>query len=665
MEREINYNKEYLKNVLNSKNDFQNQITGESNYEYHEDLNIQFDDDNYKNYLLQENFNYEGEFESYLCNPIDVNKAHLEIFKLNNSKDFLDPHKTSGTSIKKDSSKNLEKSIIESINNEINFNSDWLLNQRRLEKNKSQVNNFLELKENINIKNKKHKAKVEQIKFKDSVSSDGASILNNSSQSMKISDDKNLKNNIKSLKILEQMKSKKLSERKNLLDDSLSNLIAKTKEEIKIEKNRLAVKKNRDKMKSKIHELEIYNSKLVIENNRLHEKSEILEKNLIKINCYLNRNLCNTCNDKYEKFSYSINSHYMQLCDGVSSIDNEIGDKYDSRSSSIIYKPNNNNLDNHKLTVNLTENTSKDNSTISTNESLSINKLSNSYDDIKYGLNLPYYFKPLIIITIILILFTSVLLFLGKTKNSEINSLKVLNLKEDNINKKFLINGNNTNLHSFIDEKNSRFYNSSFESEILKSSENNFELYYILKKQENDIFTFFDKDFIFKYKKNDFSIIEEYNNIQSNYFEEINGENKNKNTLLEESFSSKNSANLNPSKYNQLVPINYKFIESENEDTITVKYLTEFLKNSIVFEDLKKFSEYENDNLMIFFNNGSNSNSTLICLNKLKQIYNNLDRFNVKKNIKEVNETKKQNEKSNITTIITTDKNHTLSIDDV
>ena len=112
---------------------------------------------------------------------------------------------------------------------------------------------------------------------------------------------------IEKLKFLEKKRAKEISE-KNISDErsSLHNMILKTKEEIKCEKNRLAAKRSREQVKKRIKDLENFNSQLLKENSRLFENNERNEKFIERIQLFLNQKLCQGCKKQCKSSGFSI-----------------------------------------------------------------------------------------------------------------------------------------------------------------------------------------------------------------------------------------------------------------------------------------------------------------------------------------------------------------------
>lgn len=68
-----------------------------------------------------------------------------------------------------------------------------------------------------------------------------------------------------------------------------------TKEEIKMEKNRLSAKRSREKQKKKFEELEEITACLKTENVRLNKNNQQLTKTILSFQKYISKNACNTC----------------------------------------------------------------------------------------------------------------------------------------------------------------------------------------------------------------------------------------------------------------------------------------------------------------------------------------------------------------------------------
>jgi hypothetical protein len=68
-----------------------------------------------------------------------------------------------------------------------------------------------------------------------------------------------------------------------------------TKEEIKMEKNRLSAKRSREKQKKKFEELEEITANLKKENVRLNKNNQQLTKTILSFQKYVSKNACNSC----------------------------------------------------------------------------------------------------------------------------------------------------------------------------------------------------------------------------------------------------------------------------------------------------------------------------------------------------------------------------------
>lgn len=68
-----------------------------------------------------------------------------------------------------------------------------------------------------------------------------------------------------------------------------------TKEEIKMEKNRLSAKRSREKQKKKFEELEEITANLKAENIRLNKNNQQLTKTILSFQRFISKNTCNSC----------------------------------------------------------------------------------------------------------------------------------------------------------------------------------------------------------------------------------------------------------------------------------------------------------------------------------------------------------------------------------
>ena len=124
-----------------------------------------------------------------------------------------------------------------------------------------------------------------------------------------------LENKLETLKKLEQenqkYKEKYLKKKRGVKEEeeeddeenNVINLIKQTKEEIKLEKNRLSAKRSREINKKKLESLETLAIKLKKENLRLFEKNEILERVVNQYSFFLGNKTCSGCLADFKKSS--------------------------------------------------------------------------------------------------------------------------------------------------------------------------------------------------------------------------------------------------------------------------------------------------------------------------------------------------------------------------
>lgn len=147
---------------------------------------------------------------------------------------------------------------------------------------------------------------------------------------------------------------------------TLSNLIKQTKEDIKMEKNRISAKRSRDKQKKKLEDLESLTTKLKQENLRLYEQNEMQKKLMIQINCLFSRNLCQECFNKYDTTSFSkyvknaikSDAEYNTDTTCEHSHNNEENSVSESDSNISKNKNSNNNSNNTNYSISMSNNSS-------------------------------------------------------------------------------------------------------------------------------------------------------------------------------------------------------------------------------------------------------------------------------------------------------------------
>lgn len=81
----------------------------------------------------------------------------------------------------------------------------------------------------------------------------------------------------------------------------IPNIELMTKEEVKMEKNRLSAKRSREKQKKRFEELEEINKELKLENVRLYQEKEKLENKINSLSNYIQNKSCKECKTHIQK----------------------------------------------------------------------------------------------------------------------------------------------------------------------------------------------------------------------------------------------------------------------------------------------------------------------------------------------------------------------------
>lgn len=177
---------------------------------------------------------------------------------------------------------------------------------------------------------------------------------------------------LEKLQFLEKKRGKQVVKLEEL---SLTSLIKQTKEEIKMEKNRISAKRSRDKQKKKLEDLEMLTVKLKQENLRLYEKTEKQEKLMHQFNSLISKSFCKECLSKYDSANFSkyvknIINKGAEYC----STDNNTNSNYSKENSCCHISD--------KESLNNVEDNTKNNESRSRSYSISMSNNNNSFSPI-------------------------------------------------------------------------------------------------------------------------------------------------------------------------------------------------------------------------------------------------------------------------------------------